>query len=148
MENNNTTTAEAQQATTQPEENGAQSEKTFTQDEVNKIVSDRLAREKAKAENNANENIETTKAELQEREAELSRKENEWECNEYIRNNDFPPELLEVFDTSDAEAFKEKVEKLRFSLKSNSERLKDTGVHTSNNRTLSDDKLKSAFGLK
>lgn len=36
-------------ANTQPEGNGAQSEKTFTQEEVNKIVSDRLARDKAKS---------------------------------------------------------------------------------------------------
>ncbi len=54
MENeiNNTTTAtEEQQDNTQTEESGAQNaDKTFTQDEVNKIVSDRLARERAKSE--------------------------------------------------------------------------------------------------
>ena len=33
---------------TQPEDNGT--EKTFTQDEVNRIVSERLSRERAKAE--------------------------------------------------------------------------------------------------
>ena len=38
-------------ATTQPEENGTPAEgKTFTQEEVNQIVRERLAREKAKAE--------------------------------------------------------------------------------------------------
>ena len=36
-------------AATQPEDNGAQQGRTFTQEEVNRIVSDRLARERAKA---------------------------------------------------------------------------------------------------
>lgn len=46
-----TATDEPQDSTTQTEEGGAQSgEKTFTQDEVNKIVSERLARERAKSE--------------------------------------------------------------------------------------------------
>lgn len=49
-ETNNTTVANEQQETTQPEDNGTQSKKTFTQDEVNKIVSERLARERAKSE--------------------------------------------------------------------------------------------------
>ena len=49
-ETNNTTVANEQQETTQPEDHGTQSKKTFTQDEVNKIVSERLARERAKSE--------------------------------------------------------------------------------------------------
>ncbi len=49
-ETKNSTVAEEQQETTQPEDNGTQSEKTFTQDEVNKIVSERLARERARSE--------------------------------------------------------------------------------------------------
>ena len=144
MDNTSTSTAEIQQGTTQPEDNG----KTFTQEEVNRIVSERLAREKAKAENNSNENIETIKAELNERETALSKKENEWECNEYIRNNDLSPELLEIFDTSNAKSFTEIVEKLRPLLKTYREPVQDTGTHTLNNGVLPSDKLKSAFGLK
>ncbi len=50
-ETKNNTVAEEQQETTQPEDNGTQqSEKTFTQAEVNKIVSERLARERARSE--------------------------------------------------------------------------------------------------
>ena len=49
-ETKNNTVAEEQQENTQPEDNGTQSEKTFNQDEVNKIVSERLARERAKSE--------------------------------------------------------------------------------------------------
>ena len=106
MGNNNTTTAEAQQATTQPEENGAQSEKTFTQDEVNKIVSDRLAREKAKADT-------STHAE----EKEIEKRENAVECKAYIYDNDLPKELLEILDTSNKETFIANIEKLKPLLK-------------------------------
>lgn len=52
-ENDKTTTAtdEQQDTTTQTEENGTLNpDKTFTQEEVNKIVSERLARERAKSE--------------------------------------------------------------------------------------------------
>ena len=50
----NGTAPEEQQGTTQtqPEGNGERSEKTFTQDEVNKIVSERLARDRAKIRRN------------------------------------------------------------------------------------------------
>lgn len=41
--------AEQRPTTPTPEENGGQGERMFTQDEVNRIVSDRLARERAKS---------------------------------------------------------------------------------------------------
>lgn len=52
MNENNTKTAtdEQQDNTTQPEDKTQDNNKTFTQDEVNKIVSERLARERAKSE--------------------------------------------------------------------------------------------------
>lgn len=46
--NENNLNAEQQPTTPTPEENGGQGGKLFTQDEVNRIVSDRLARERAK----------------------------------------------------------------------------------------------------
>lgn len=41
-----------------PEENGGQGEKTFTQEEVNRIISERLARERAKNEPQENKDAE------------------------------------------------------------------------------------------
>lgn len=58
---------------TQPEENGAQSEKTFTQEEVNRIVSERLARERAESDkkyNALNEEFENYKSALNSKEIE------------------------------------------------------------------------------
>lgn len=67
-------------ANTQPEGNGSGVQSTFTQEDVNRIVSERLARERAK-----NEPTEETKREqaLQAREAKL-------ECREYIAEKGYP----------------------------------------------------------
>ena len=78
--------------------------KTFTQDEVNQIVSERLARERARANSPTAEETKRTK--------ELDAKANNILCREFLLNNDYPHELLEILDTSDAEAFKEKATKL------------------------------------
>ena len=51
MTDNNTVDTTQQETTTQPEENGTG--KTFTQEEVNNIVRERLARERAKAPDDA-----------------------------------------------------------------------------------------------
>ena len=75
----------------------AGTEKTFTQEEVNNIVQERLARERAKNE--------PTPAEL--REKELTARENKMSCKEY------PSELLDLFDTADMEQFKGNVEKMK-----------------------------------
>lgn len=82
-----------------PEEAGG---RTFTQEEVNKIVSDRLARERAKAEPSPEE---TREADLKARGARL-------DCREYISAEGFPEALLELFDTKDAEKFKAAIQRL------------------------------------
>ena len=81
----------------------AGTEKTFTQEEVNNIVQERLARERAKNE--------PTPAEL--REKELTARENKMSCKEYIAEQKYPSELLDLFDTADMEQFKGNVEKMK-----------------------------------
>ena len=76
--------------------------KTFTQDEVNRIVSERLARERAKAEPSAENK----------KEQELAARENALTCKEFIAEGKYPAVMLEVFDTTDAEKFKGSVKKL------------------------------------
>ncbi len=80
----------------------AGTEKTFTQEEVNNIVQERLARERAKNE--------PTPAEVRER--ELAARESAMTCKEYIAEKNYPKELLDLFDTADHEQFKKKVEKM------------------------------------
>lgn len=77
----------------------------FTQDEVNRIVSERLSRER--------ERLAAEPSEVDKREQALIVRENACKCMEFILNNDkYPNELLGVLDTSDFEKFKKKADKL------------------------------------
>ena len=91
--------------TTQPEANGAPAGKTFTQEEVNKIVSDRLAKERAKQEPQADPAAE----QMAQREKDLSARENRLTCTEYIKENGLDAALMDIFDTGNAEAYKANV---------------------------------------
>ncbi len=92
-------TDQTQEQNVDPTETGdpALKGKTFTQDEVNRIVSDRLARERSKAETPASD-----------REQELNAREQNLKCRELIADNSdkYPQALLKVLDTSDFEKFK------------------------------------------
>lgn len=77
----------------------------FTQDEVNRIVSERLARER--------ERLTAEPSESDKREQALIIRENTCKCMEFILKDDkYPKELLEILDTSDFEEFKKKADKL------------------------------------
>lgn len=103
MESINTTQNTEQQPTTPtPEASGAQGEKLFTQADLDRIIGERLSRERAKAEPSPED---TREADLRAREARLS-------CREFISAEGYPAALLELFDTSDAEKFKAAVERL------------------------------------
>lgn len=88
-------------AATHPEDNGATGAKTFTQDEVNRIVSDRLAKERAKGEPKEDE-----------REQALKARESRMDCREYIAGKKYPVELLDILDTGNADSFKAAADKL------------------------------------
>ena len=100
---NNLEEQQTQQQYAAPADNeGKQQGKTFTQDDVNRIVSERLERERAKSE--------TTAQAL--RDQELTERENRLACREYIVENKYPEVLLDVFPTADADAFKASVANL------------------------------------
>lgn len=80
---------------------GQGSEKMFSQEDVNRIVSDRLAKERAKL------------GSPTEREQELNARESRLSCREYLMESKAPAVLLDVLDTSDLEKFKEAVAKLQ-----------------------------------
>lgn len=93
----------------QPENNatpaaneGKATERMFTQEEVNRIVTERLAREKAKGEPSP----------LDEREQALKARESRLSCREYVNTEGLPTALLDVLDTSDLDGFKAKVQQL------------------------------------
>ena len=78
--------------------------KTFTQDEVNRIVSDRLKRE--------HEKMNEQPSETEQREKELLNRENKMSCKEYIAENGYSSELLDLFNTDNVDEFKENISKL------------------------------------
>ena len=107
MENNQNTTQQQitqQGAPTQPEDNGS-TEKVFTQEDVNRIVQERLARERAKIPADQ-------LTEMQERTADLEKREAALSCREYIAENGYSKALLDVFSTDNADAFKGSIDAL------------------------------------
>lgn len=89
-----------QQPNTQPAENGNQGgERMFSQTEVNQIIKDRLARERAKA-------APQEPTEAEKREKDLTARESRLNCRAYLMDNNYPAELLDVLDTSDIEKFR------------------------------------------
>lgn len=115
MTNNNTPNT-TQQASTQPEGNGPAG-KMFTQEEVNSIVKDRLARERAKGQtsgttDNSAAELDTEKAQLEADRQKLQDERNAFECERYCKENGIDTQLVELIGGSDPEEFKEKTESL------------------------------------
>ena len=82
---------------------GQGGEKTFTQDEVNRIVSERLARDRVDRAKPTPED---------EREQALKARESRLDCRDYLDSKKLPGDLLEILDTSDVEKFKAAADKL------------------------------------
>lgn len=95
-----------------PEASGGQGEKMFTQDEVNRIVSDRLAREREKAEPKEDERETALRA----REKAVEAKETKHKCADYLAeinmSEKYRADFLDVLDTSDFDKFKAIVDRL------------------------------------
>ena len=77
-----------------PGASGGTGGKTFTQEEVNRIVSDRLAREREKQPKD------------DEREQALKAREARLDCRDYLDSKKYPAAILDVLDCSDVEKFK------------------------------------------
>lgn len=114
MNENNSTMNTQQPTNVTPADNGGQGEKMFTQEEVNRIVSDRLAREREKQTQQPRED-EREKA-LTEREKAVAARENKYRCEDYLKEIDLHEEyrddFLEILDTSDFDKFKADVDRL------------------------------------
>lgn len=72
--------------------NGGSDGKMFTQEDVNRIVSERLARERDKL--------------VDDRENELKAREARLDCRDYLDSKKYPAKLLDLLDHSDVEKFK------------------------------------------
>lgn len=76
--------------------------KTFTQDDVNRIVQERLAKEKGKS----NE-------ELDKRAAELDKRERKMDAVQKLRENGLPDYLVEALNMETDEAFQKSMEAIK-----------------------------------
>ena len=95
MEDTKNTSSEGTKTSTE----GAQSERTFTQDDVNRIVQDRLAKERSKGVD-----------ELDKRKAELDRREFLMNAKETLTGKGYPAELLEALNCESEETFNKSIE--------------------------------------
>ncbi len=125
--------AESEEEITQPE-----GEKTFTQEELNRIVSKRLAEEKQKNE-----------ADIAKREAELNKREFQLQAKELLKKNDLPDTLLDVLKGDDIETLNKSIISLNTYI---NEKFKITtrieGADSGAGRTtIFGDKIRSAMGL-
>lgn len=107
---NTESTQQTQQPNADPAATGENKGKLFTQDEVNRIVSERLNRERERAAQAAETAPDDDTAR---RRAELTEAENRIKCKEFLLDNkQYPAALLDLYDTKDFEAFKANAEKL------------------------------------
>ena len=89
--------------------------KTFTQDDVNRIVQERLAKEKGKA--SGNDEFEKKTAELDKRTTELEARENRLNAVTALRSAGYPDELADVIKCSNADELKSQWKLLTILLK-------------------------------
>lgn len=120
-------------------------EKTFTQEEVNRIVQERLSREKGK----------TNSESLEEREKNILLREQKLSCMEYVKEKGYDPDLVDILGTTDVEEFKTRADKLAQKMGSNPPQAAGGTGSTGNFQRYhstpaksEEEKIKEAMGLK
>lgn len=118
-------------------------EKTFTQEQVNQIISDRLARDRAKGE-----------AALAEREQQLAQRELLLTAKEKLTENGLPVELVDALNVSSPEALEKALSTVKTVLdkyKSEARPMKISGAKPAESlsgaRNTGDGSLRKAMGL-
>lgn len=114
-------------------------EKTFTQDDVNRIISKRLAEEKSKGE-----------AEFSKREQELEQKELNFKAREVFSEKKLPEELINILKFSDEKTLNDAVQIVEkvFKMKEESPKPVLRGTPPYDGPTASGDMVRKAMGLQ
>ena len=135
MGNDNTTSTEGTQTGTEV----TQQERTFTQDDVNRIVQERLAKEKGKG-----------SEELDKRAAELDMRERKMNAVLKLRENGLPDYLVDALNMETDEDFQKSMEAIK-KMKGESVDAPGTVIGTGNPigtvKKGGGDDLREAFGL-
>ncbi|MGN0348592.1 MAG: hypothetical protein ACI4DR_03555 [Roseburia sp.] len=123
---------------TQTSTEGTQ-ERTFTQEDVNRIVQDRLAKEKGKGNDD-----------LDKRAAELDKRERRMNAIDELRKNDLPSYLVDALNMETDEAFQQSMEAIK-KMKGESTNAPDVVIGQGNPigtvKKGGGDALRDAFGL-
>lgn len=134
----------------QQQQNSNTEGKTFTQDEVNRIVSERLNKEKGKI--NADREAEYSK-----REQELNQRELRLHAREALSERNMPSELLDVLNYSSKEDLDKCIDVIEQVLKNQMQQFQDKlnekpvptiSIPGCGKRLPSGDPIRSAMGLK
>lgn len=144
MEDMTNTSTEGTQTSTE----GTQGAKTFTQEDVNRIVQERLAKQKSRGAGNGED-------ELSKRAAELDLRERKLTAREKLRENGLPDYLVDALNMNTDEDFQKSMEailKMKGEIGSN-EQPKPIGKGNligmvQGMGTKNDDPLRNAFGLR
>lgn len=140
---------------TQTSAEGAQ-QKTFTQDDVNRIVQERLAKEKNKT--SSNEDFDKKTEELERRTTELEARENRFNTVTMLRNAGYPDELADAIKCNNTEELKKSMEIIDKIIKERTpegwskeleeKRSRIIGTSINSLSLSSDDGIRSAMGLR
>lgn len=142
MEMNNSTPAEGEQTTELTGKSGTEP-RTFTQEDVDRIVQDRLSRERKKFQPQEPDPLE-------QREQELKQREMAFDIKELLNNEKYPAELADILQYSNMDEFKKQYEALKqFLPRPNAPRIVfSTGVSNGNNGGMGTDPIRKAMGLE
>ena len=110
MEENKDTAAMQENTDGTGQESGGDGnvEKRFTQEDVNRIVKERLAKEKGKG----SEELDNRRTELDTRAAELDKRERLLSAREELKKNGFPDYLADLINTESEESIKTSIDLL------------------------------------
>ncbi len=128
--------------------------KTFTQEDVNRIVQERLAKEKGKV--SSNEDFEKKNAELERKQTELLERENRLNALTALRGAGYPDELADVIRCGNADELKKSMEMIDKIIKERtpskqeieSEATKAAFAFTMPMNVNNDDGIRAAMGLR
>lgn len=127
-----------QESSTEPKSTSGQEEKKlFSQEEVEQLISERLAQSK------------TIPDSITQKEQELNAREAQIDCREYVMEKGYSKILLEVLDTSDVKKFKEAADKIQQAMGYTKKRVR-TGMSLSGGHEVGwddEDKIGNAFKL-
>lgn len=113
------------------------SERTFTQKEVNEIVKKRLSRK----EKNINEEVDKRVSD------ELEKRSNDLDCKEYLIENGYPKDFMEIFENENIDDFKIKVGKVMALIQANKKEIVPPLKNPEIGR-FSDDEYAKGFSVK